>query len=108
MKLGTILLRDAVISLTQLEEALRAQVLTGGRLGTNLVELDFIDVDRLGHYLSRILDVPVATAERFAAAPRNLILEFGRELADLYTAFPLGVVDGETLGLEVAMADPRD
>ena len=39
MRLGTMLLRDAVITLTQLEQALRAQVLTGGRLGTNLVEL---------------------------------------------------------------------
>ena len=37
MKLGTLLLRNAAISLSQLESALRTQVLYGGRLGTNLV-----------------------------------------------------------------------
>ena len=34
MKLGTLLLRHAVIGVTQLEAALRNQVIYGGRLGT--------------------------------------------------------------------------
>jgi hypothetical protein len=45
MKLGTLLLRNAAIGLAQLEAALRNQVLYGGRLGTNLVELGFIDLE---------------------------------------------------------------
>ena len=47
MKLGTLLLRNAAIGLAQLEAALRNQVLYGGRLGTNLVELGFIDLEML-------------------------------------------------------------
>ena len=108
MKLGTLLLRDAVVSLNQLEAALRAQVLYGGRLGTNLVELGFIDVDRLAHYLSTVMDVPVATAERFEAVEPNIVLEFGSDLADLYTAFPLGPSETHPGALDVAMADPLD
>lgn len=108
MKLGTLLLRDAVISLNQLEAALRAQVLYGGRLGTNLVELGFINVDRLGDYLSTVLDVPVASQERLEGVGPNVILQFGADLADLYTAFPLGPSQGHPGALDVAMADPLD
>jgi hypothetical protein len=108
MKLGTILLRDAVISLSQLEAGLRAQVLYGGRLGTNLVELGFIDVDRLGEYLSKVLNVPVASADRFEAAPPELLADFGSDLADLYTAFPLGANASAPRAIDVAIADPRD
>ena len=78
MKLGTLLLRNAAISLTQLEAGLRAQVLYGGRLGTNLVELGFLDVDGLGGFLGELSGLPIAsqgllemaqsTARRAAAA----------------------------------------
>ena len=54
MKLGTLLLRNAAIGLSQLEAALRNQVLYGGRLGTNLVELGFIDLELLGSYLAEL------------------------------------------------------
>ena len=47
VKLGTLLLRNAAIGLSQLEAALRNQVLYGGRLGTNLVELGFLDLELL-------------------------------------------------------------
>src|SRR6266404_5328903 len=61
VKLGTLLLRNAAIGLTQLEAALRNQVLYGGRLGTNLVELGFIDLELLSTYLSEMTGFPVAT-----------------------------------------------
>jgi hypothetical protein len=108
MKLGTLLLRDAVISLSQLEAALRTQVLYGGRLGTNLVELDFIDLTTLGSYLSAILGVPVASAEHFEQADQTLLQEFGAELADLYTAIPLGMDPDNPEKLAVALANPRN
>lgn len=108
MKLGTLLLRDAVISLSQLEAALRTQVLYGGRLGTNLVELDFIDLSTLGSYLSAILGVPVATPEHLDQVDEKLIGEFGSELADLYTAIPLGMDPDDPGKLAVAMSDPRN
>lgn len=108
MKLGTMLLRDAVISLNQLEAGLRAQVIYGGRLGTNLVELNFLDVNTLGVYLARILDIPLATKELFEAAETAVIRSFDAELAELYTAFPLGFEPDHPDMLAVALAEPRD
>ena len=108
VKLGTLLLRDAVISLGQLEAALRAQVLYGGRLGTNLVELGFVDLDTLGVYLGRISGAPVASRDRFERAPAASIQTFDRELAELYVAFPLGADPDNPEALAVAPADPTD
>ena len=104
MKLGTRLLRDGAIGLSELEAALRAQVLYGGRLGTNLVELGFIDVDELGHYLSLTLGAPEATNKLFEAAPDDLIESVSAQTAETFVAFPLRRErDGATA---VAVLDP--
>jgi hypothetical protein len=108
MRLGTLLLRDAVISLSQLEAALRAQVLYGGKLGTNLVELDVIDLQTLGQYLTRITDCPLAETELFEHADLQLVQSFGPELAELYTAFPLRFEPDDPSKMAVAFAQPRD
>jgi len=108
VKLGTLLLRDAVISLGQLEAALRAQVLYGGKLGTNLIELGFIDLDTLGVYLGRITGMPVATKGHFDCAPAESIATFDRGLAELYVAFPLGADPDNPEALAIALADPSD
>ena len=108
MKLGTALLRDGIISLSQLEAALRSQILYGGRLGTNLVELGFVDLDTLGSYLSQLFGLPAATKNRLEAAPRSALTEFGGALARRYVAFPLGAEDTEDDEMGVALAAPDD
>jgi hypothetical protein len=107
MKLGTLLLREAAISLGQLEAALRTQVLYGGRLGTNLVELGFLDLDSLGIYLAEVAGVPAATQNLFENASPVLIEDFGPERAERYGAFPLHI-SGDPLSLAAAMIDPLD
>ncbi len=108
MRLGTLLLRDAIITLTQLEQSLRAQVLSGGRLGTNLVELGFIDLNTLGRYLARSLDLPLAIADRLEKANMELVEALGAVYADRHSAIPLGyeVNDPEAIG--VVMANPNE
>ncbi len=108
MRLGTLLLRDAIISLGQLETALRTQVLYGGRLGTNLVELDFIDLTTLGHYLSQVSGFPAASQKQFDTVGADIIEWFDADVADLYTAFPLGFEADLPNVLGVALADPGD
>ena len=108
MKLGTLLLRNAVISLSQLEAALRSQILIGGRLGTNLVELDFIDLDTLTVYLAEIRGCRPATQAMFDAVQASTLESFGAELAERFTAFPLGRDPAGTDGLAVAVVDPDD
>jgi hypothetical protein len=107
MRLGTLLLRDAVIGLSQLEEALKAQILYGGRLGTNLVELGLIDLDTLGLYLAKVHGVPVATQARMEAADAGSVARLGRELAERHLAFPLGPEPLRPETIAIAMADPR-
>lgn len=108
MKLGTLLLRNAVISLSQLEAALRNQILIGGRLGTNLVELDFIDLDTLTHYLAEIRSCQPATQAMFDSVHHSTLESFGAALAERFVAFPLGRDPGGTNGLAVAVVDPDD
>jgi hypothetical protein len=107
MRLGTLLLRDAVIGLSQLEEALKAQILYGGRLGTNLVELGLIDLDTLGLYLAKVHGVPVATQARMEAADPGAVSRLARDLAERHVAFPLGPEPLRPETIAIAMADPR-
>lgn len=107
MKLGTLLLRNAAITLSQLETALRTQVLYGGRLGTNLVELGFIDVNTLTEYLAQSLNVPVATQEMFESINQSSVDFFGAELARRYEAFPLHDATLPAAVQAVAMVNPK-
>ena len=89
MKLGTLLLRNAVIGLTQLEAALRNQVLYGGKLGTNLVELGFVELDLLAEYLSELSGLPIATASMLDAAPREALAQVATRAGGFRVHAPL-------------------
>ncbi len=108
MKLGTLLLRNAAVSLSQLEAGLRSQILYGGRLGTNLIELGFVDVDALTAALGDLYGLPVATEALLdAVAPATVALVDARA-AEQLGAIPLGQLGAFPDALAVAMIDPRD
>src|SRR3982751_2588231 len=106
MKLGTLLLRNAAIGLSQLEGALRNQVLYGGRLGTNLVELGFIDLELLSSYLAELSGFPMATPSLLDDADRALLDKLGADDAHRLRSMPIGLL--ESGGAAVAMVDPTD
>ena len=106
MKLGTLLLRNAAIGLSQLEAALRNQVLYGGRLGTNLVELGFLDLELLSTHLAELTGLPVATPTLLDDADKTLLDKLGSDDAHRLRAIPLGFVDDGVAG--VAMVEPAD
>jgi hypothetical protein len=105
MKLGTLLLRNAAIGLAQLEAALRNQVLYGGRLGTNLVELGFLDLEQLSTYLAELSGYPVATPTLLEDADKALLDKLGSDEAHQLRAVPLGRFVGK---IGVALVDPTD
>lgn len=107
MKLGTLLLRNAAIGLTQLEAALRNQVLYGGRLGTNLVELGYIDLELLSAYLAELSGLPIATPTLLDHADPALLERLGADDAHRLRAIPLGYL-GEGESIAVALAVPHD
>lgn len=108
MKLGTLLLRNAAIGLSQLEGALRNQVLYGGRLGTNLVELGFIDLELLSSYLSELSGIPIATPTLLDGADPVLLQKLGSEDAHRLRAIPLGKLDEDGGSIAVGMVEPTD
>lgn len=108
MKLGTLLLRNAAIGLSQLEGALRNQVLYGGRLGTNLVELGFIDLELLSAYLAELTGIPIATPTLLDGADKALLHKLGSDDAHRLRAIPLGKLDEDGGAIAVAMVEPTD
>jgi hypothetical protein len=81
-------------------------VLYGGRLGTNLVELGFVELDLLADYLSELSGLPVATPAMLDAAPVEALELVGPELAYDLGVVPVGATEDGTLA--VAMIDPAD
>ncbi len=111
MKLGTLLLRNAAIGLSQLEAALRNQVLYGGRLGTNLVELGFIDLELLGAYLAELSGFPIATPTLLENVDAHLIEKLGSDHAHRLRAIPLGHLGGSKGAdgaIAVALVEPTN
>src|SRR5690242_16607298 len=106
MKLGTLLLRNAAIGLSQLEAALRNQVLYGGRLGTNLVELGYIDLELLSAYLAELSGFPIATPTLLDQADAALLEKLGPDDAHRLRAIPLGhLAEG---AVAVGLVEPAD
>jgi hypothetical protein len=108
VKLGTLLLRNAAIGLSQLEAALRNQVLYGGRLGTNLVELGYIDLELLSAYLAELSGFPIATPTLLDQADPGLIERLGADEAHRLRAIPLGWLGEGAETVAVALVEPAD
>ncbi len=108
MKLGTLLLRNAAIGLSQLEAALRNQVLYGGRLGTNLVELGYVDLELLSAYLAELSGFPIATPTLLDQVDPQLVERLGSDDAHRWRALPLGYLGEGTDTVAVGLVDPTD
>jgi hypothetical protein len=104
-KIGELLVKEGAITRKQLEEALKCQVIFGGRLGTNLVEMGFIDEQTLVENLSKQLEVPFVTVEQLMSVPAEVINLIPRELAEEYKIIPLSL---DKKRLTVAIWDPSD
>jgi hypothetical protein len=99
------LLEAGVISRAQLHEALRHQARAGGRLGTNLVELGYIDEKTLANFLAKQLSIPSVTAAQVDRIPAAVLALVPAQLAERLRALPVREDAGK---LWVAMADPTD
>ncbi len=88
-RLGEMLVDEGLLEKEHVAEALRAQVMWGGRLGTNLVELGYISLDELTKALGRLHGVPAALRSHFARAESDLQRRLSPRLADKYACVPL-------------------
>jgi len=101
--LGAFLVEKGFISGEQLEQALQGQVVNGGRLGTNLVELGLLELDQLAEHLAAVSDLPIAPAEWVETPDPKAILVLPRDIAERHAVLPLYVEDTT---LHVAMLNP--
>lgn len=84
-------------------DALKNQVIFGGRLGTNLLEIQAVREDALAHALGRQHAIPALSGEmRLDAAATGLL---SPEIADRCDAIPYVLADRR---LAVLVVDPRD
>ncbi|RKH12258.1 general secretion pathway protein GspE [Corallococcus sp. CA053C] len=63
MRLGELLVKDGLVSAAAVEEALESQVVHGGRLGTNLVELGLLSEQDLAKSLGKLHNCAYASGE---------------------------------------------
>jgi type IV pilus assembly protein PilB len=103
-RLGTILLREGLISQDQLDGALQDARTSGTRLGYSLIKLGFLKEEDLTRTLSRQYRVPAVDINKLTVDPRILKLVPG-DIAHKHLVLPLRRV-GRTLTL--AMANPAD
>src|SRR3990172_6425681 len=99
------MVKEGLITNDQLAKALERQIIFGGRLGTNLVEMGAVSEETLARYLSKALGVPYADPEKFKDVPQEVRDALPPELAEKYTAFPIAK---ERSRLHLAMKDPKD
>jgi type IV pilus assembly protein PilB len=108
-RIGELLVEAAVISQSQLEQALFAQRKDGRKLGHLLIELGLVNEIQLTQTLSRQLSVPWVSLYHvdFSRSLLNLVT---REIAERYSLVPIFVrrVRGQGETLYVAMDDPTN
>ena len=104
-KLGQYLLRHQIVSQEQLNEALQCQVIFGGRLGTNLVELGYVSLDDLTAHLSRRSGFPAASLEELEELPREILGSIPRSVVEKHKVVPIRI---EAKTLHCAVCDPTD
>jgi type IV pilus assembly protein PilB len=103
-RLGDLLVREKVITEQQLEESLKVQKQTGGRLGSVLVKLGYLSDEDVTNFLSRQYGVPAINLNYFEIDPAVVKL-VPHETAKRYQILPLSRVGAS---LTIAMVDPTN
>lgn len=107
-RLGELLISARLIEPEKVEQALRAQVVWGGRLGTNLIELGCIDLDGLSRALGRRHGLPAALARHFDKADIALQRELSPDIARMYSVVPLLKISGSRIAVVTLDPLPED
>ncbi|MDP2167655.1 MAG: hypothetical protein Q8J64_04905 [Thermodesulfovibrionales bacterium] len=105
MKLGEALVKEGFITKEHLGRALERQVIFGGRIGTNIVELGILKEGELTAFLSTFFKVSHVKPSELSSVDEETIACISRELAEKYKAVPF---KKEKHRLHVAMLDIKN
>ena len=103
-RLSSLLVQDGLVTAKRVADAFQRQVIYGGTLDSNLLELKAVDEDDLIHYLGRADGMPTQpTGINGAGMPLPEVLEvFTREVAERFHAVPTKLLPGGVLRVLVA------
>jgi len=104
IRIGDLLVENRVISEGQLKAALAEQKKSGHKLGYTLIELGFIDEQRLLDFLSQQLQIPFIDLTSYPLKP-DQVKSLSESIARRYRVIVLEVREKDVL---VGMADPTD
>jgi len=104
MKLGEALIKNSIITRDQLKKALERQVIFGGRIGSNIIELGFVKEQDMLSFLSTYFKVPAVKVADLSAIDPEVIAAITAETADKYKMLPF---KKDRNRLHAAMLDPR-
>lgn len=87
--LTSLLVRDRVVSVSKIEEALQSQVFRGGDIEIILLEMNVVAEDVLSAYRAALFDLLPATREEVMRASREALRRFPPELARALGIVPI-------------------
>lgn len=102
-KLGELLVKEGATTPAAVHDALKNQVIFGGRLGTNLLEIKGISEEALARALGRQHAVPALFGPMQLDPLATALLK--PEIADRYDAVPYALADRR---LALMVVDPKD
>lgn len=102
--LGEMLVADGACTREQVEDAIQAQVVMGGRLGTNLIESGAVGEEALARALARLHNLPAMSGDHIQPEGEALRL-LPPEVADRLEIIPFAK---NARKLQVLCVDPRN
>lgn len=103
--LSALLVEERVVTFRQMDAAVQRQRNVGGRIGTNLLELGFIDEKALVTYLSRVRGLPALDWDWLQRVPSPVLRRLTRAQVKQFGAIPFREENGR---LHVGVVDPLE
>ena len=104
-RIGELLIERGVITPLELEQALKAQLIFGGHLGTCLIELGFVDEHTFGRALAELHGLRYAEPASLRGVAPEVTARLSWTLAEKHQAVPIALEDNT---LVLAVVDPRN
>ena len=105
--LTSLLVRDQVVPVRKIEEALQRQVMRGGDIETVLLEMDAVPEDVLAAYRGALYGLLPATRAEVMGAPRDMVRLVPREVAERHRLVALAA-EGRSLVVAVTAPLPPE
>jgi len=102
--LGELLVRENVVNIHQIEEARKEQKASGGRLGSALVKLGFVNDKKMAEFLGKQFNVPDIDLDQFEPDP-DALKALPMEVCQKHCVIPVSKAGNV---LVVAFADPSN